>query len=364
MGESSFGDIFISAITYPILMIGPSYIIIEYLLDNIFVRKFYDLGIANSETVPFNTISSGKKYLIVGLISILGIAFFMWSIIDYDRFDALQFGVIATFSIFPLISLIMQYVITNTKFSSMISNMEKLSNENLKSTKGEILLTSTDDIGNLTIFYNRIVLSLQGITNTISNMTNEVASVSEEQASISEEVSALSAEISETIQQISQGSNKMSEYSNNAIENLHTMSNSVDNAMKDIDSTTIVIDEIANQTNILALNAAIEAARAGEYGRGFAVVADNVRRLAEETRGHSAEISTKTSSIQSEINLNIKKLEETLQNFAAQAEEFSASSEEAAAGTEEQSASMQQLTMTAQNLAKSSQSLLNMIQGK
>ncbi len=242
----------------------------------------------------------------------------------------------------------------STSFSKPLTNMSALSEEvsagDLTADVSKLDTDRVDEVGTLGRTFLTMISNLKNFISSSQDSAVQLASSAQELASTSEEVNALSEEIAATIQQISRGASTQSDLSVKAIDEVKKMSDVVDQSLKDIEGTLQVIEDIASQTNILALNAAIEAARAGEYGRGFAVVADNVRRLAEETKTNSADISKVTNDIVNNIGSSVVNLQETLQSFAAQSEEFSASSEQVAAATEEQTAAMNQLTSSAQEL--------------
>lgn len=91
-------------------------------------------------------------------------------------------------------------------------------------------------------------------------------------------------------------------------EAMHRISDNIKSAGTEaefIDEILLLLQDIAEQTNILSINAALEAAHAGNSGKGFAIVSHEVRSLATASSDAVDDISQKLISIQNFIKIAV-----------------------------------------------------------
>jgi methyl-accepting chemotaxis protein len=116
-------------------------------------------------------------------------------------------------------------------------------------------------------------------------------------------------------------------------------------AAADSATVVLVIDEIAFQTKILAVNAAIEAARAGRANSGFSVLAEEIRVLAQqcadaarrtgEKLKDSQDLSLAGEEAAREVSLNMKQVQQGIEDTTTLAVAVAQASVEQVRGVEQ-----------------------------
>ncbi|WP_035878075.1 methyl-accepting chemotaxis protein [Cryobacterium sp. MLB-32] len=252
-------------------------------------------------------------------------------------------------------------------------------------TEGDFAVRAVPDGATETIVlaesFNTMVSTMEALIGQLDTAGVEVTQAATELSASSEELAAITTQQSAAVTQVTATTEELARSSASIVEtvdaverqtsetraNLEKAETSITlssertvalaERVTDIDALLVLINDIADQTNLLALNAAIEAARAGEHGRGFAVVADEVRRLAERSKSSSRDIAVIVAAVQRETNATVIAMEtgaKQMQHGLILLEAVTDANEQVSLTTQQQRSATAQVVETMEQLTDAS----------
>lgn len=294
-----------------------------------------------------------------------------------SEFEAMRLSVIIILVVITLTGTIMTFFITRniTKLlESSARQMQNLEKGDLKtrvnSRGGDEISLNINRLDETLRYIAAIIKRVQSRSDSMTSASEQINSASmslsqsaSEQAASVEETSASLEEMTATIEQNTENAETTdrvaSETLSKAKEGGEAVKETVE-AMKKITEKILIIEEIAQETNLLSLNATIEAARAGEHGKGFSVVAAEVSKLAETSHQASkeiAELSTRSSQISEKAGRLISNMLPDIQQTVDLVQQIAAASREQASGVTQINNAINQLNDVTQQTASSAEEL-------
>ncbi len=191
----------------------------------------------------------------------------------------------------------------------------------------------------------RMLDTTQAVTQSTHGMSSQISSISQVVGQSSDNldiVASATEEMTATINEIAKSAESaraMSMETGEKIEAASAKVNQLGADAKEIDGFTASINDISDQTNLLALNATIEAARAGEAGKGFAVVAGEIKELAKQTAAATQDIKRKIDNIMNSSDGTVDEMAGILKTFG----DMNDAVNDIASAIEEQSATTKEI---------------------